>query len=380
MSANNIAGRPATLVLLLLLASSRVVQSDLFSEVGRLVEDRVSSFMSTTPAAILDQLKDARSNGVFADNLSAADRDAFLRMNAASMEAFPQFDGIYFGLEDGTFAAHTRNNGAYYREPGYSGYLIAGDDGSKVVENPAMEKYYKACINSTSGENLPCQMKAGKNYTECTAKAIHKAGDDAPLFDCVLKRCACESVGTDQCEENVKWCSSYDIKQAPDNVTLGYIPLSGYCIDRTGVPTQTRAIEGGGVAIEDQEEGGACYYSDKVTPVERSFEGDFAYCGGHGAVCNGTFYGAYMSTNFDPRWREWYTITKAIQRPNWSPPYIFFTVPPAPGTTFSVPIYTVQDDGRNVFAGVLGLDYTFDDIAEFLKVNFMKSTTIVAIF
>lgn len=54
--------------------------------------------------------------------------------------------------------------------------------------------------------------------------------------------------------------------------------------------------------------------------------------------------------------------------------------PPAPGTTFSVPIYTVQDDGRNVFAGVLGLDYTFDDIAEFLKVNFMKSTTIVAIF
>lgn len=50
------------------------------------------------------------------------------------------------------------------------------------------------------------------------------------------------------------------------------------------------------------------------------------------------------------------------------------------GITFSSPIYTQLDDGRSTFAGVLAVDYTFNDVTSFLRENYKDSSTIVFIF
>lgn len=297
------------------------------------------------------------------------------------METFPQFQSVYYGLEDGVFAGHGFSSKiANYREPGHSGYLIGENN---MTVDPNMEKHYRACVNSDTGEKLPCTMSVGGKYSECIASATVEELASEPYLDCALEKCADDNSQRDcttlqyetervDCEANVNWCSSYAIKEAPANVTMGYISRSTHCIDHFGIPTQTM----GEVIIKGQKEWANCYYNDGVTLVERSLEGDFAYCGGN--VCNDTFVGAYISRDYDPRWRSWYIETKAIQRPNWSPPYPFFSTLEM-GITFSLPIYSMQND-RNVFAGVLAIDYTFTDITNFLQDNYKDTPTVVAIF
>lgn len=102
---------------------------------------------------------------------------------------------------------------------------------------------------------------------------------------------------------------------------LGFVPRSTYCINSFGIPTQTP----GDVAKKDTQELGNCFFEDGVTPVERNLAGDYAYCGGDGKVCSDTFAGAFISRDYDPRWRGWYIETKGIQKPNWSQPYVFFS-------------------------------------------------------
>jgi hypothetical protein len=90
-----------------------------------------------------------------------------------------------------------------------------------------------------------------------------------------------------------------------------------------------------------------------VTLVNRTLAGDYAYC--DGTVCDNTFSGSWYSEEFDLRYRIWYTQTKEMQVPNWSPPYVFTTR--EIGISHSHPIYTTMEDGRQRFHGVLAIDY-----------------------
>ena len=300
----------SVLALLLLLATAGVARSEFIFEVGRLVQDRISQFLSG-PIAILGVLHHYHADGLFSEK-----RDDFLRLNYPLMSTLLP-DSIYYGREDGTFVGGwttsdvRRRPAAMYREPGDSGYAIANVRGAGEAADKAMEKYYRACVNSTSGESLPCRMSVGEKYTECTMRVEKELGGVARHFDCELERCAddtsqrdCDVVKNDRekakCRANTKWCSSYTIKEAPDDASLGYIPKSLSCIDRAGLPTQTP----GEVVVGNHKEGGTCYYGDNVTPVKRSLKGDYAYCGGDGAVCSNTYDGAYASTNYDPRVRR----------------------------------------------------------------------------
>eukprot|EP00581_Thalassiosira_minuscula_P018090 CAMPEP_0183711762 /NCGR_PEP_ID=MMETSP0737-20130205/7171_1 /TAXON_ID=385413 /ORGANISM="Thalassiosira miniscula, Strain CCMP1093" /LENGTH=624 /DNA_ID=CAMNT_0025940329 /DNA_START=152 /DNA_END=2023 /DNA_ORIENTATION=- len=379
------------------------VRAEFNFEVGKRIHERVADFLGP-PTAIVLQLQHYRINGVFPEKLGATDRDSFFRVNGALMETYPQFESIYYGMEDGVFALTSNEKSANYREPGHSGYMIIMDDdrgdatmgeadmgssSSGRAKDETMEKHYGACVDYSSGEEVPCLMKAGGKYTECTAIALTQSSgegrEESPLFDCALEKCTDEAsqrncdeltnaTERSSCLSDIKWCSSYIIKEAFDNETLGYISRGTYCIDHTGVPSQTR----GEVVKKDKKEWGDCYFKDETTLVQRDREGDFAYCGGDGKVCNVTFFGAYSSKDYDPRWRGWYIETKKIQRPNWSPPYPFFSSL-AIGLTFSAPIYSMQGD-RNVFAGVLALDATLNDLTRFLQTNYMETPTVVAIF
>jgi len=346
-----------------------------------------------TPTILLLQLQRYRENGGFPSDLGASDRNAFFRLNDAFMETYPQFQSIYYGLEDGVFAGHGFSSKiANYREPGHSGYEIVmeddGDAASGRAKDESMEKHYGACVNSTVGGEIPCLMNTGGKYTQCTAMApssstgpLFEDGEEEapPLFDCLLEKCTDEASQRDcdaltnnetehsECLANIKWCSSYIIKEAFDNETLGFINRGTHCIDRTGVPSQMLEE----VVQRDTMELGNCYYKDGSTLVHRDRVGDFAYCGGNGKVCNDTFVGAYISRDYDPRWRGWYIATKELQKPNWSPPYPFFRDLEM-GITFSVPIYSMQDD-KNVFAGVLAIDATLEDLKSFLQTNYKVS-------
>lgn len=187
---------------------------------------------------------------------------------------------------------------ANYREPGHSGYLINDSDGlsaAAVVEDD-MQKYFEGCLNSTSGEILPCEMSLGGKYTEC-------------VNDCELVKCAdeesqrdCDSLTNDEertdCEEKINWCIDYEIKEATNETRRGYISRGTHCINSFGVPDETP----GEIVKQDSDEKGNCYFDDGKTLVEMgNITGDFAYCGDDGEVCDGALTGMYISRDYDPR-------------------------------------------------------------------------------
>jgi hypothetical protein len=97
----------------------------------------------------------------------------------------------------------------------------------------------------------------------------------------------------------------------------------------------------------------SCRFGDGSL-VQRNLTGEYAACGG--GVCSTVFAGGYASLEYDPRYRPWYTTTKEIQKPNWMSPFAFFTL--GLGITYSEPIYTTEEDtGRQIFAGVVAVDY-----------------------
>ncbi len=262
------------------------------------------------PMDVLFLVSQYRANEAFPHDMGAPDRDSFFKLNDALRETYPQFESIYYGLEDGLFAGHGFDaKVANYREPGGSGY---------PVDSKSMEKHYNACVNKTSGEKTLCDMSEGGKFTKC-------------IDDCALQRCADEDSQKDcnevadakerlECEGKIKWCKAYTIEEAPQDSQLGFVARSTYCINSLGLPTQTT-----GEVVKKNSESGSCFFEDGVTPVERTLAGAYAYCGGDGKICNGTFVGAYNSRDYDPRWRSWYILTKVIQKPNWSPPYVFFS-------------------------------------------------------
>ena len=148
-------------------------------------------------------------------------------------------------------------------------------------------------------------------------------------------------------ESKQKWCKAYTIENATEN--MGFVPLTYHCRSKHGLFTQ----ELGTVVIDRYDNLGNCYYEDGTTLVNRSLAGDYAYC--NGSVCDNTFAGGYWSGDYDARYRIWYTQTRKLQEPNWSPLYVFFDELSI-GITHSHPIYS-EIEGKNVFAGVLAVDY-----------------------
>ena len=68
------------------------------------------------------------------------------------------------------------------------------------------------------------------------------------------------------------------------------------------------------------------------------------------------------------------------QKPYWTAPYIFVEsvdVSSNMGTTYIKPMYKTDEEGRKVFDGLLALDYTFLDIADFLSASYEDSDTII---
>jgi len=219
-----------------------------------------------------------------------------------------------------------------------------------------MQKYFKACVNREVGDPEECVMAEGSQYIQC-------------LDNCELQLCKDEASqncdeGQAICNKQQKWCPSYEIvnvtaERAP---TLGYIPRTQHCHTLTGAFSQ----EPGTVVQEDGTTLGNCWYEDKETLVDRHLSGDYVYCGGNGTVCDYVFEGGFRSRDYDPRFRTWYTTTKQLQKPNWSPPYPFFTNLDL-GITYSAPFYMEDEENRRqIFRGVFAVDYTFEDLNRFL--------------
>jgi hypothetical protein len=357
----------------LLFCPTAISASEFNFEISQRVHEKISRYMND-PRSIARIISEYRSNGGFPHDMAAPDRSAYLRLNEAVLTQYPHFESVYYGLEDGVFVGHGFGNRiANYREPGESGYVIDEETGSPL--NNDMAKHYTSCVDDAGGQE-DCKMAAGGPYVEC-------------INDCALARCPDEDSQRDcigetssdaeraECEATVKWCRQYVRKAAPDTSppTLGYVPRNTYCIAETGVASQTP----GEIAKKDTDVLGSCYYKDGTTMVNRSLSGDFAYCGGDGAVCSDTFVGAYQDRDYDPRWRGWYEGTRALQTRNWSPPYPFFSTL-AMGITYCEPIYSLNDEGRNVFEGIVAVDYTFDNITEFLVENYQDLSVEVAVF
>ena len=211
------------------------------------------------------------------------------------MQTYPEFQSIYYGLEDGMFAGHGfASRIANYREPGHSGYLI--DDETNLAVDGEMQKHYDGCMNGTSGEILPCEMSVGGKYTECINDCeLVKCADELSQKDCSILTDVNETIA---CEANIKWCTNYEIKESTNETRRGYVSRGTHCINDQGIPSETP----GEIVKQGTEEKGGCFFGDGVTPVERgNITGDFGYCGDDGEVCNGTHVGSYISRDYDPR-------------------------------------------------------------------------------
>jgi len=342
-------------------------------EIAFRVKERLRDSLSKPVSAV--RLKvEYRSNGVFKHDLEGPDREHDLRINEVFRRVNPQgVYALYYGLENGYFLSTAFNRRvSLYREAGDSGYIVHQnasnpDPVSDVAELEAFRKHYRTCVDE-SGQAIPCDMSPGGPYIKCLdgCKLVRcpdedsqrdcdgksdgdnggESGNDSPVLS---------EKEQEKCWSEVKWCRNYEkriYEPQARHRQRGYVPRVVLCIDSAGIPSQTpgRVVPGNyarlptpALAVNEtsspsshndsggkgdgEERLGNCYYADRVTLVNRSLVGPYAYCGGNnnsenGEVdeCNGTFVGAYAQHDFDPRWRGWYEVTKQSQKKNWSPP------------------------------------------------------------
>mmetsp|Transcript_13955 Transcript_13955/g.40838 ORF Transcript_13955/g.40838 Transcript_13955/m.40838 type:complete len:631 (-) Transcript_13955:184-2076(-) len=342
-------------------------------EFAKRIIDHVSSYMRI-PLDINTFLSNAYQGGVlFPNDLRALDRD--LKLAVDHSLPLPM---VYYGLEDGlmlmgTFPRDGESFG-YYREPGNSGY---------EVDDPKMKKYLNACV-SDNGDQIECIMAHGASYISCAAEgcdALQPCPDKDSQRNCSVFGFEDERT---KCESKRKYCRKYTTKNVPnaeEGTPLGFIPLTTYCHDDRGLFTQDPGevvkhygLSNGTGIIPDH---GSCYFTDGKTLVQRNLTGDYAYCGRDGEVCSETYSGGFVSGDYDPRYRPWYVASKEQQKPTWSDPYVFYDNLGL-GITSTHPIYDYAE-GRNVFAGVLAVDYRFEHIGEFLLSAYGDSSTAIAI-
>ncbi|CAB9502776.1 Metabotropic glutamate receptor 3 [Seminavis robusta] len=329
----------------LLLGSSHA-QESFNREVERRVFERVDGFMNG-PATVNNLLEGFRQNGAIHPELNVSDRDVYAAIAYSLRNEF-NFDWIYYSTEDGAFMGYNSDVTGIYREPKNAGYR---------KDDPEMKMYYNTCVDQFSGEMENCTLKPGLEYIQC-------------VDGCELELCESKTAsgnGTQQpcaeqdteCQKEQIWCPRYEILTATEEDTpdKGFVPWTFHCHTENGdFSQQPQAI------LKTDGTFGNCVYADDQTLVDRDISGDFAACGD--AECN-IFVGGYRSFNYDPRFRPWYTVTKQLQKPNWSPPYPFFDNLDL-GITYSLPFYTRDEQNRKAFRGMFSVDYKFEGINEFL--------------
>lgn len=369
----------STLAILLVLAVALFpVNAEFNYEVEKRIVDRLSYYMSQA-VDTNKIISNFRYSGGFPNNLAASDRDAYLVLdNSLPMPL------IYYGLEDGSITGYYKGGSSsmgYYREPGNSGY---------DVTDPSMEKHLKSCIDKNDGSPTECILNPGDSYVECIDNCeLALCPDEDSQRECSALE---DAEAQASCEAKQKWCPQYGITAHDDDVTRGYIPLTNYCHDIRGLFTQkpgetvigyTPSTYDLGAVVNPADGSsavhklGECYHADGTTLVNRSLAGEYAYCGSNGEICDTTFVGGYESNEYDPRYRPWYIDTKAGQKAVWTDPYPFFDL--GLGITNAHPIYDTVD-AKNVFAGVLAVDYRFEDISQFLIDSYGGTDTMVVIY
>lgn len=265
-----------------------------------------------------------------------------------------------------------------------------------------MRKYFNACVNRQTGEAENCTMTPGSSYIRCIRNCALMKCPDEETQACANVIVGFTPVTEEQahCHSNhtTKWCRQYEVLETPSTPSsttrdrngvssaqvFGFVPRTYYCHDVKGAFTQERgrAVKEGFLKKAESPELvlGDCTHEDGLTRVARTETAAYAYCGGHGQVCDNTFHGGFRSRDYDPRYRSWYKQTRRTQLPNWSPPYPFFSNLDL-GITYSQPIYSNdKNSGQRIFEGVLAVDYTFEDISQFLVDSYKDSPTVVVLF
>ena len=231
-----------------------------------------------------------------------------------------------------------------------------------LVDDPSMEKYLKSCVDSQTGIQQDCLLQVGDLHVKCSGDPMGFSSSCSALAPCPSQpHCTNNTNGNSSCTTLL--CQQYTIETVPiqnaidanNNTNLGYVPSTQYCHTNKGKFSQDLGV----ILLTNgnkTEYLGDCYFGDGVTLVHRDLAGAYAYC--DGAICNTTFVGGWDSFHYDPRFRPWYIGTKAVQIPNWSDPYAFSILSEGLGITYCNPIYETQEDGKQVFTGVLAVDYT----------------------
>lgn len=323
------------------------------SEVSERVVDTMDILMQK-PIDIVKKTQTYFEIGGFPNNLTAADRDmAALYLRSAAP------DVLFYGLEDGTFL---------YYEPDFTilKFREAGENYDLRNIPIDAKKHLLSCVDSHSGETQNCSAEMGTEYIKCVSDCkLVECNDEGSALNCDL-----EPIGDrDECQNNIKWCSKYNISTVLEEDNMGYVPRSMFSVNSYGLPEQ----EPGKILLNYKTgELGSKYFEDDVTMVNTNITGKYAYCGG--SSCN-AFVGVYQSTNYDPRLRSWYLPIKKEQVNMWTPPFVFDTENRI-GTTYLEPIYKKQGT-KNVFYGVLGADYELNFISEFLTENYPPNSDIV---
>eukprot|EP00538_Stauroneis_constricta_P000553 CAMPEP_0119572284 /NCGR_PEP_ID=MMETSP1352-20130426/44544_1 /TAXON_ID=265584 /ORGANISM="Stauroneis constricta, Strain CCMP1120" /LENGTH=998 /DNA_ID=CAMNT_0007621969 /DNA_START=74 /DNA_END=3067 /DNA_ORIENTATION=+ len=345
-------------------------------EVEKRVIERLSEFLGD-PVAVNDIIFNFRKHGGFPHQMEAPDRDLYLKMAYSVSQKL-----IYYGLEDGSISGYYLSN-SYYREPGSSGYPI--DDVTR-------SHHLNSCIDNETGEPRQCKLQPGDDYVSCDGEQPDDGGISGlcPRLALCPKQRDCSNIASSDeltaCQTSQKWCRQYSIVQAPEDVDdtqMGYVPFTNHCIDKQGQFSETpNAIIDPSSPDRDSPDVNmvTCTYGDLgQVPVQRgSISGPFGYCSDDSESCENTFLGGYASFEYDPRYRPWYIQVKEYQKSIWSPPYPFFNL--GIGVTYASPIYTEDEAGRQVFAGVLAVDYQFENIVQFLVDNYQNTTTSVFIY
>jgi hypothetical protein len=346
------------LLLLLLHASTTVMAQQQYNQVQLRVFEKIDRFLAN-PVEKLNLFHAYYDLEGFPNNLTAPDRSQASKYLYSLVTAL-DVTGLKpsYGLEDGTFMGYV--HGALnqqpllaYREPGNSGY---------APEDETLGKYFGVCQDETTGLDKNCTMTTETPlYVSC-------------INDCALVPCAGLDVTSGQ-----KWCRNYEIQEyVEQDLLLGYVPMTYHCMDEQGAFSQTL----GRVQNESPEgiiSDGTCTFEDG-TLVDRVLTGPFANCAMEdGGECSTTYLGAYMYSNYDPRWRDWYIDCREAQVPRFSDPYIFFNFGTV-GITYTHPIFNVDAQGRDAFAGVLGVDMELLDVTQFLESTLQDTNFSAAVY
>ncbi|CAJ1969738.1 unnamed protein product [Cylindrotheca closterium] len=372
-------------LILLITATTPIVNAqEAFIQVKLRVFEKVDRFLNfaVSANAVLADFYDLRG---FPHDLGAKDRDTIAHQYLFSVVSALEATGLkpFYGLEDGTFLGYLHNDlnqvpKLVYREPGNSGFNNS---------DPVLGKYMNTCVNPLTGDSKKCLLTdASGTYVSC-------------VNDC--EYIPCPGNGNILCQNyDIVNYSSQAENAGDDDLELGYVPRSTYCINKNGDFSDAQ----GEILVESLDgviRDGSCTFKDGSPVQRRNISGAFASCRDlyqeiclaaeapgnvitdttttGPIVCDTTFAGAYDSTNYDPRWRGWYISSRETLVPRFSDPYIFFSLGVV-GITYTFPIFMENKGFEKFFSGVLAIDMELDDVSNFLAESFVDTSFAVAIY